>query len=142
MKHHGLTQKSVESYLLALDKIGAIELHPGNVVKSEFAENCRLSFGLPLIKQVVDQKHRPLRSFAHIPNERFRGRKYVVNGTLNMKPETASQLIKDVKNLVDGYMKRSEREGVVEPENALEDIGFLFLVTPTEGMSHEAVSNL
>lgn len=86
---HGLTQKSVDSYLLALDKIGVLELHSGNKVKSEFGGNCRLSFGMKLIKLVVDEKHRSLLEFAHIPNEKFRGRKHLANGTLSLKKSTA-----------------------------------------------------
>lgn len=86
---HGLTQKSVDSYLLALDKIGVLELHSGNKVKSEFGGNCRLSFGMKLIKLVVDEKHRSLLEFAHIPNEKFRGRKHLANGTLSLKQSTA-----------------------------------------------------
>ena len=42
-ERHGLTQKSIEKYLLMLDKIQVIELHPGNVVHSQYAGNCRLT---------------------------------------------------------------------------------------------------
>ena len=84
-KRHNLNQKSLEQYLLRLDKIGAIELHPGNLVKSKFSGNCRLSFGMKLIKMVVDRKHQDLLDFAHIPNEKFRGRKHIANGVLRMK---------------------------------------------------------
>lgn len=137
-KRHDLSQKGVERYLLALDKIGVLELKPGMVVKSEF-ENCRLSFSLALTKKVVDQKHRALLDFAHIPNDRFRGRKYVANGILRMRPETAGEFIRDLKALTDSYMKRSEREGLTAEEKSLEEIGFLLLVTPTAGMPFEKV---
>ncbi len=141
-KRHGLSQKSVDSYLLALDKIGAIELHAGNKIKSDYAGNCRISFGMPLMKQVVDQKHRSLLNFAHIPNEKFRGRKYLVNGILSLKPSTATEFNKDLKELLSDYMKRSQRESLVEAESSREDIGFLFVITPTEGMNHEAIPDL
>lgn len=139
---HGLTQKSVDSYLLALDKIGVIELHQGHAVKSQFAGNCRLSFGMKLVKMVVDDRHRSLLSFAHIPNEKFRGRKHLANGVLSLKPSTAAEFNQAFRGLVSEYMKRSEREAVFEPENQREDIGFLVIVTPTEGMPYQNIPNI
>lgn len=136
---HGLTQKCVDSYLLNLDKIGVLELHPGNKIKSEFAGNCRLSFGMKLMKLVVDEKHRSLLGFAHIPNEKFRGRKHLANGTLSLKPSTAAEFNQALRDLVGEYMKRSQRESVIEPEDRREDIGFLVVVTPTEGMPHKII---
>lgn len=138
----GLTQKSVEGYLLSLDKIGVIELHPGNKIKSEFAGNCRLSFGMKLVKLVVDEKHRSLLEFAHIPNEKFRGRKHLANGTLSLKPSTAAEFNQAMRDLVSEYMKRSQRESVIEPESQREDIGFLVVVTPIAGMPHKIIPNL
>lgn len=140
-KRHGLSQKSVDQYLLRLDKIRVIELHPGNLIKSTFAGNCRLSFGMKLMKLVVDRKHQDLLDFAHIPNEKFRGRKYVSNGSLKMKAETASEFAKALKDVITEYMNRSRRECTVEPNDNLEDIGFLILTTPTEGMPLEAIPN-
>lgn len=141
-KRHGLSQKSVERYLLRLDKIRVIELHPGNLIKSTFAGNCRLSFGMKLVKLVVDRKHQDLLDFAHIPNEKFRGRKYVSNGSLRMKPETAAEFSKSLKDVISEYMKRSRRECTVESNENLEEIGFLILATPTDGMPFESVPNL
>lgn len=139
---HGLTQKSVDSYLLALDKIGVIELHQGNTIKSEFVGNYRLSFGMKLMKMVADDRHRSLLSFAHIPNEKFRGRKHLANGVLSLKPSTAAEFNHAFRDLISEYMKRSEREAAIEPENQREDVGFLVVVTPTEGMPQKSLPNI
>lgn len=138
---HNLNQKSVDQYLLKLDKLGLIELHPSGVVKSEYV-NCRLTFGMKLIKKVVDNEHRAILNFAHIPNEKFRGRKHVANGFLRMKPATASEFNAALREVVAEYMNRSKRESILEPTHQMEDIGFLIVVTPTEGKPLDRIPNL
>ncbi len=141
-KLHELTQTSVDRYLLKLDQLGLIELHPGNEVHSKYAGCVRLTFGMKLVKAVVDAKHRAFLEFGHIPNESFRGRKHLAHGTLKVKRSTAEEFNRATRDLVSEYMVRARREGVIEPNGTLEELGFLFVVTPTDGMNPGPVPNL
>lgn len=140
--NHNLSQLSLDRYLLKLDKLNLIELHENNKIKSEFAGNVRLTFSNELAKVVVNSKHQALLDFAHIPNKEFRGKKHLVNGSLEMKPETAKEYVKAVKDLTSEFMKRSSRESVIESPESLDEIGFLFVVTPTQGINLETIPNI
>lgn len=141
-ERHGLTQKSIEKYLLMLDKIEVIELHPGNVVQSQYAGNCKLTYSMSLVKAVVDSKHRNFLDFVHIPNEKFKGRKHVVNGTLKLSSQSASDFNKALRDVVAEYMNKAKREKVVTNAESLEDIGFLIAVSPTAGMKPDVIPNV
>lgn len=139
---HRLNQASVDKYLLKLDRLGLIELYEKNKIKSKFHGNKKLAFSSNLAKIVVDAKHQALLDFAHIQNKSFWGRKHLVNGTLKMKKETAGEYIEAIKQLVNEFMMRSEREKITQDEKQLEEIGFLYVVTPVAGMKKEHIPNL
>lgn len=139
---HHLTKRSVEKYLIDLDKIEAIELLPNNKVISRYSGNLHLTFGMPLVKKVIDGKHQALLDFSHIPNQSFRGRKKITNGVLRLSPQAASEFIKATDDVISEFMNRSEREKITIGNHDTEDIGFLSVITPVAGMQPETIPNV
>lgn len=123
-ERYGLTPDSVYKYLRALDRLGLIELHPGNKVKLLVEGGLRLLRGGPIMKRQGAAMFKDIHEFFASPesdNELSR----IMAREVRMTRKTLLELKRELEELASRYRRRALRETELVPEKDLVDAAWL-----------------
>lgn len=125
---YNLDEKSVRKYLTALDKIGLIELHPGDVVKHRYHGKTHWNMvDSPIGQLAMVEFHSGFLKKLRTPPESPKDKRRKILRWINFKlrKSTYEEFVDASNDLLNEFIKRSQREKPLSAPEELIPIGSL-----------------
>ena len=117
-------------YLNSLDKIGLIELHPGNIVRHPYLNADKTHWGMRGALGAFAQKHFELGILNTILDEKTIGTKFTKTSNTLMSKKTLTEFNQAIVDVMREFQRRSIRERPFVKKDDLLPVGIIFATGP------------
>ena len=124
---YGLNEISIKRYLMDLDKMGLIELHPGDKIKHAYSGKTHWNMGASEIgqKAMIEFQDGFLKKLRK-PSTEGKNKKVLRWVNFQLRKETYNDLMLASQDLIRDFKGRAEREKPLSTSEELIPVGLLF----------------